>query len=276
MNYIYPDICEIGWSLVLSAHLRWMKKNTDHQIAVMTTKNKLPLYNFVDESFEIPEEFHQKFKGEPSFFGHKKKDMDEIRKYFNTVINAVYTIPAYYAFVQRDIKLVSKRTLFSPYDCANPHKGKCILVFPRHRKGKFGIRNLPEKFYKDLIKYLCKEFPDTLIVSMGVPSGSYSIDISLKNYVNKVSSNNTLQDLIDYCYSCICAIGGTSAPPKLTLLQGVPTYIIGHEKNRMTIYDNWLNTRVGFWEIKKSCYNSFCEEHCIADIGGFIKNGRRI
>ena len=125
----------------------------------------------------------------------------------------------------------------------------------------------------NLLYRLCDEFEndDTYIIrTMGTKSGAYDIDIDKKNYVNFLD-RTSLSDLIEGAKTTICAIGGQSAPLKLMLLQGVPSFMIGHEKKRHVEVENWAKTKVGFYEIGKNEYNDFNDFDCIDKIVEFIK-----
>jgi hypothetical protein len=147
-----------------------------------------------------------------------------------------------------------------------------ILVFPRYREYRFhGVRNLPESFYRDLIIRICKSFPTNIVMTLGTKNGAYSIDApTVDNYLNFVGETKCMQDLIDFCETAVCAIGGTSAPPKIALMQGVPTYIIGHEHDRFVHEENWMNTEVAFFPIKLEEYNAFCDETCMENVINWI------
>jgi len=174
-------------------------------------------------------------------------------------------------------KVYVGQMIFRPYPDVGKYSEsghKEIHVFPRCRKAKnFSPRNLSEAFYKDLLYRLCEEFEhdDTYIIrTMGTKSGAYDIDIDKKNYVNFLD-RTSLGDLIEGAVTAICAIGSQSAPLKLMLLQKVPSFMIGHEKKRHTETENWMKTKVGFYEITKDEYNDFYNPDCIDKIVEFIK-----
>ena len=91
------------------------------------------------------------------------------------------------------------------------------------------------------------------------------------NYVNWVGRGKTLQDLIDHCQSAVVTIGGQSAPPKIALLQSVPTFIIGHQRKMHTVEMNWMKTKVGFYEIDKRGYSKLVISDCIDEILTFVR-----
>lgn len=80
-----------------------------------------------------------------------------------------------------------------------------------------------------------------------------------------------VQDLIDRCQVAKVAIGSQSAPPKISLLQGVPTFIIGNERIRHVNSENWMRTKIGFYDVHKDSYYKFDFEDCEDKIISFIK-----
>jgi len=82
------------------------------------------------------------------------------------------------------------------------------------------------------------------------------------------------KNMIDECQLAIVAIGGSSSLPKISLLQKVPTFIIGHEKKRVIENENWMKTRVGFYEIYRDAYGKFNfkdSKNCVDKILDFIE-----
>jgi len=142
--------------------------------------------------------------------------------------------------------------------CKNLFSDKpLILVFPRKRKGKFGNRNLTEKFYINLCNRLCNDYPMHTVSAMGSVVGSHHIDSNIKydNFVD-LTTWSDLQSLDLMIAACVYqkvdfAVGSQSSLPKISLMCGVPTFIMGHEKKRHMIDDNWMNTRVGFHVVKR-------------------------
>ena len=133
-------------------------------------------------------------------------------------------------------------------------------------------RNLPIGFYSYLIKRLCDEFPELIVRTIGTKEGAYDIRIKRKsNYINWVGKGGDLQDLIDWCQSAVVAVGSQSSPPKISLLQGVPTFIIGHQKARHIQKDNPMNTKIGFYEINKKEYAKIDIKKCAKEIVAFIR-----
>ena len=271
---MYVDIGELGWSLYLSAHLRWLKKNTNHSLAIMTSADRKCLYRESTNSIiNIPDDFYRFFKAEQDCFGLHRVPNVELKNYFKGKIPLDYIIPEYFNF-NCDCRVLLNKVIYKPYKYTEKLKGKRkILIFPRYRNHPaFRCRNLPKSFYIELIKILCNKFPDYGIKTIGLNSGSYNIEeIRKNNYVNGIKKKADLQDMINECQLAVGAIGSQSAPLKLTLLQRISTFMIGHEKNRHTKEENWMRTRAGFYEIAKNSYANFSFKECIGNIVSFIK-----
>ncbi|MCK4792823.1 MAG: hypothetical protein KAV87_54340, partial [Desulfobacteraceae bacterium] len=148
-----------------------------------------------------------------------------------------------------------------------------ILIFPRYRNSV--TRNLPKAFYISMINLICDEFPDCFVRTIGTANGAYDInEVQKNNYINWVGKSESIQDLIDSCQSAIAVVGSQSAPPKISLLQGVPTFIIGHERERHINAENWMRTKVAFYEIRGDSYNNFSSLDCMDKIVDFIRGCR--
>lgn len=272
----YVDIGELGWSLYLSAHLRWLKKNTDHSLAIITSPNRMCLYqNLADLILDVPYDFYKKFTGEPDGLGLYPLRRKELKKYFQKILPSDYIIPKEFIF-SCSRKFCRDKVIYKPYEYSKKLEGKKkILILPRYRKHPImSYANVPKSFYIILIEALCDEFPDYEIKTRGLNPGSYNIwndEIRKNNFLNGVGENVSLQDTIDECQLAKVALGSQSSLPKITLLQGIPTFIIGHQKERHAKRENWMNTKVGYYEVAKNSYANFDFKDCISKIINFTK-----
>lgn len=286
MNKFFPDIGELGWSMYLYFHCRWLKKHTNDKIIIMTSYDRICLYEGIaDEIIYVPKAFKQSFPGYQSCFGihegskGRQVPSETLKKFFMKYAPEGYVIPHYFnmrCYRNKEEKFYLKNVIYKPFKPKQTFKNNAgILIFPRCRdKNAFvGARNLPESFYEELIISLCKRFPKVTVRSIGVKRGAYDINLSGSgfNYVNDVVEDISLQYLIDRCQTAIGAIGSQSAPPKITLLQGVPTFMIGHQKKRHEIKENWMKTKAGFFEIKRTGYQTINTRKCIQDIIRFFE-----
>ena len=276
MKEAFVDIGELGWSLILSAHTRWLKRRNQPVALTMTYFDRMCLYEgLADDVRAVPPSFYQEFGHViASGFGLGHIPSNQVRSYFNKIL-----APGHFVSDKMSFRCVKPRfsgeIIFEPYPYkVNPldKKRNEILVFPRYRNSV--VRNLSKISYISMINQICDEFPDCLIKTIGTTNGAYNIDeISKNNYINWVGKSESLQDLIDSCQSAIVAIGSQSAPPKISLLQGVPTFIVGHERERHINKENWMRTKVQFYEIRarEEAYSNFDFADCIDKIVDFIK-----
>jgi hypothetical protein len=181
-------------------------------------------------------------------------------------------IPNIFAFAC--IWFFENRTIYEPYQTENPPTDgkKRIIIFPRYREHKqFSYRNLTKEFYDALIDMLCSAHPEKEIVLCGSSSGCYHFDQKRDNLRNMISDRPSLQDTIDICSASVFAIGGTSSLPKLSLMQGVETFIIGHERQRFTLKENWCQTKVNFYDVPADGYQKLNIADCLQKIREAIK-----
>ena len=269
---IFIDIGELGWSLLLSARMRWLKKNTDNLMGIMTFADRQCLYKGIaDFIYNVPDDFHKRFdQSAASRFSLKGTSREELKNYFEKRIPPEYELVGYFGRGSR----IKGKSLFKPYSYSKELNGqKEILVFPRFRNSRhIKKRNLSMEFYAKAIDILCTEFPLHIIRTMGITSGAYEINgIRKDNYVNDVRQDANLQDLIDRCQVAVAAVGSQSAPPKIALLQGVPTFMIGHQKARHVGSDNWMKTKVEFYEIQQNQYALIDEADCRKKLIDFMR-----
>lgn len=269
MKKMYVDVGELGWSLYLSGHIRWLKEHTDEHIGVTTHADRCCLYNEIaDAVYNVPDDFYTKFRrGREVFFGLRGVSATELSDFFMKRIHSGYKLEGFFGY-----KIKWDKIIFKPYLCSKALNGKKeILILPRCREAKAGRRNLPKCFYAKMVGILCDEYPDHIIRTIGIPSGAYNINgIKKANYVNDVREGADLQELIDRCQVAVVAIGSQSAPPKITLLQGVPTFMVGHQRERHINTENWMSTKVEFYDIPKYHYDKLNSTDCLKKVMAFV------
>jgi len=285
MRELFLDIGELGWSLYLSAHMKWLKAKGQSVPAIMTFPDRECLYeDIAPEIFWVPDSFYDDFDGSlQNCFGLYGVKVEKLREYFNSMFLGYFYISEKQPLSCGNWKKIFiDQMLFEAYPYKRKFRqGKEILVFPRYRKKwPFASRNLPRVLYIDLLIRLCDENKDCVIKTMGTRSGAYNItekEVARNNYKNWVGKTANLQAVIERFQVAICTIGGTSSLPKLALLQGVPSFIIGHEPERFKTDENWLDTKVGFYEVSSVGYNilhyivNSRDCYCINKIIDFVK-----
>jgi len=273
MKLAFMDIGELGWSMYVAAHVRWYKEKTDNSVAVMTYPDRRCLYEgLADVVIDLPEPFYTTFDmRRQNCLGIQKIMPGVLKNFLSAYLIDDYRVPDY--FIMRCKPQFGDKLIFRPYKYSKKIEGLSeILIFPRHRTGGwYSFRNLPKEFYVQLIDRLCVEFPDFLLRTIGTANAAYDINIGRSNYVNWIGKSRSLQEMIDRCQTAVAAVGSQSGPPKIALLQGVPTFMIGHQRHRHMVNENWSKTRVEFVEIKNNNYSNFDKEECINRIVSFIR-----
>lgn len=276
---MFLDIGELGWSLYLSAHVRWLKRQEEEiEAIVMCYPDRRCLHEGIaDRVLDVPGCFELSFNKEFQGCGKiKRQPRGAFHAFFKHFTPEGFTLRSDLLWVH--FASFKGRAIYEPYPySSNDCSRKEILVFPRARKAPgYKNRNLPVLFYVNLINALCDEFPMNIVRAVGIPSGAHVMLFDKPNFRNSVRENSTIQDMIDFCQTAFAAVGAQSAPPKLALLQGVPTFMIGHQKGRHTIGENWMRTPAGFFEIErdKKAYFSFNNPDCVKQIISFIKEKR--
>ncbi len=279
----YIDIGELGFSVYLSAHMKWLKDHGYPVAMVMTYPDRKCLYeDWVEKVINIPEEFYIDFDiGQQQGFrigrGIHENLNTFFKYYFNTKLPDGYCVSEDMNFdISLPKELYSGKMLFTSYPYKERFTGrKEILVFTRHRDyALFNRKNLPKKFWIDLINSLCNRFRRYTIRAVGTKIGAYDItEVQKNNYVNSVGRVSNLQSLIDRCQVTVGAIGGDSGPLKIMRLQNVPTFIIGWNREWIE-YDNCLGKNFYFYEIALKEHNIFNNKVAITEAVSFFKRNK--
>ncbi|MBA7603455.1 hypothetical protein ES703_10565 [subsurface metagenome] len=276
---MFLDIGELGWSLYLSAHMKWLKKNGHPIPGIAVFPGREALYEGIASPvFKVPSEFHKNFDGRlQDCFTVYGVSGTKLRNYFNSRLPANYVVSKSQPFDCHGYnQIYAGKMLFTSYPYKTKLRGKKeILVFPRNRNFPPGRpRDLPKAFYINLINRLCDEFEDCVIRTMGTSEGAYNItEVYKDNYATCISKSLPIQNLIDRCQVAIGTVGSQSAPLKIALLQGVPTFMIGHQKRRHIKEENWRGTEADFYEL--SNYSDFNFGECIDKVVAFFKRRER-
>lgn len=277
LKLAFVDIGELGWSMYVNAHIRWHKQQGEVSVAVITYPDRRCLYEgLADVVIDVPKTFYERFDMRiQNCLGLQKILPDTLKRFFVPYLPAGYSIPG--DFIIGCKWRYGSRLVFEPYKYSEKLEGRQeILVFPRRRLGGwYSYRNLPESFYSQLIIKLCEEFPSLTVRTIGTAMGAYDINLNKTNYINYIGKNGSLQDMIDRCQTAVATVGSQSGPPKIALLQGVPTYMIGNQRHRHMKGENWMGTNVGFYQVTSDDYSKINVDECIKEIVMFIKSSGR-
>ena len=278
MKLAFMDVGELGWSMYIAAHVRWYKEKTDSKIAVMTYPDRRCLYDgLADVVTEFPRAFYLAFDvRRQNCLGIQKIMPGILKNFLSAYLTDGYRVPDY--FVMRCKPQFGNRLIYTPYEYSRKIEGPPeILIFPRHRKGGwYSYRNLPKEFYMRLIERLCAEFPEISVRTIGTTNAACDINMDKPNYTNWVGKSKSLQDMIDRCQTAVAAVGSQSGPPKIALFQGVPTFMIGHQKQRHMQGENWTRTIVGFHSLPDiNHYATIDVDACVKEAVAFVKSNKR-
>ena len=277
MKLAFIDVGELGWSMYIAAHVRWLKDKTQNEIAVMTYPDRQCLYEgLVDDVIDVPSTFYTSFDvRRQNCLGIQKVIPDILKNFLSPHLTNGYCVPDY--FVMRCKHPFGDRLIFKPYPYSKKIEGPSeILIFPRYRRGGwYSFRNLPQAFYTQLIERLCGEFPHFNVRTIGTVNAAYDIIVDRPNYVNWVGRSKSLQDMIDRCQTAVVAVGSQSGPPKIALFQGVPTFMIGHQRQRHMQGENWSNTNVGFYSVPNENYVGINIAACVEETVTFARSNKR-
>lgn len=272
----FIDAGELGWSLYLSAHIRWLREKSRpaaFECNVFTYPDRHALFGSC-HIHNHPHQFYMKFGALPqegfTFRGAKGDAMlafyEPRHPASKRACNFVHPSEV------KDAVFNRHEHLFQPYV---PTWGQVdknyVLVMARRRTDEaFAWRNLPEHYWHSLICVLCERYRNLVVVSVGTHCGAYCINhVGYANYVNLVGTPTTIDDLLGLCSGSVVAIGSQSAPPKLSLLQGVPTFIIGHERKRAES-ENWSGTPMGWFQCDGGHYSDLCVPVCLQNTMQFV------
>jgi len=257
MKPAYIDIGELDFSIRLSAYIKWLKNQGRPASLVMTYPDRRCLYErWVEKVVNVPDEFYKDFDREYQWGSHigngeclEEETQQQLMDYFNKKLPEGYCVAKEMGFTRGFVMVHCLPKLFVPYPYEEKFTGKKeILVFPRARQiSIFSNRNIPKIFYVKLIERLCDTFKDYTIRTMGLKFAAYNItEVKKDNYINSVEEASSLQRVIDRCRVAAGAIGSHSTLLLFTMLQGVPSFIIG--KNQVKAErDNWLKTKYCFF-----------------------------
>lgn len=243
------DIGELGWSLEISAHARWLIKHR-HRVEVLTYPDRKALYPRCQVTFI-------KLFENAILDGMGLLNVDRAQTLRQLRGLAKYKVPS--NLTLKYDRFWGRRQIFKAFRVISKKKPS-VLIFPRVRPGNHASRNLPREYYKKLIMKL---YPYR-VVAIGKLGYSYKLDVPENdNFHSFVRKDTTIQNVIDCCGTAYCAIGSQSALPKLSLLQGVPTFIVGHQKDRHLRNENWMSTEAGFYQVTSRDYKHIDVDDCV-------------
>ena len=258
---LFYDIGELGWTMYLAAHMRYLHDRGEPASIAVPDARRVFYRGYAKRLLPIPEGWYRLFGGYPQDGTHLY-DPATRRRIKDQSLLAGPIIEQYpdYEVVMRYGKFKGE-AIFGPYQHSPGMEElaaelfqdrQIILVFPRCRSGKFGGRNLSRRTWERMVASICREFPALLVVGMGSGNGAYAgLHQGHPGYRDLVGYNDdvTLDLMVALCNTrrAVAAVGSQSGTVKITLLSGVPSFIIGHEEERHTVTENWAGTPAGFY-----------------------------
>jgi len=264
------DVGELGWSLYLSAHARHLVQKGE-QVIILTYPERVPLYPFVNEVVLIPDICNLP-KQCLGFYGSDRK---ALREKFKAILPDDAALPEWFEF--DCLWNFQDKAVYEPYPVVDEEAGPRILLFPRCREhSAFSMRNLPRSFWVALAVALVKEFPEAIITAVGTKEGAYYLNEmdGVGNFDNRVGTSRSIQAVIDLCEAAMGAVGSASSLPKLSMNQRVPTFVVGHERERVK-KENFAGARLGFYDVGIDSYERIDSDDCISKIIRFL-NGENV
>lgn len=146
--------------------------------------------------------------------------------------------------------------------------GDIVLVSARGRK-RSADRNIPETTWNRLVDLLV--WNGFTVAITGTPHSSFLADKVGRNIVNVI--NRTGVDGLDILFALMkrakFSITSQSGPTHVSLQCETPAYIVGHEAQRHSVDENYLNTPAMFRSVPNNIYAMLSAEKMIEDVMTF-------
>lgn len=148
--------------------------------------------------------------------------------------------------------------------------GDVITVMPRKRK-RSPDRNVPEAVWEDVVDRISKRHT---VIICGTKNGSALVNMRGRNIINLINRGgvDSLDILIECLHRSLLSLSSQSGPTHISLLSGCNSYVIGHEKRRHSIDENWMQTPCMFREVPNMIYGGMTADMIVSDINNFIGN----
>jgi hypothetical protein len=126
-----------------------------------------------------------------------------------------------------------------------------VVVSARGRS-RSSFRNWPEEYWEALCYSILKQYPDLYLVITGAPNGSFLKRFGGDRVVNTIFTpkEESIDLSIAFLTDAVCSITVQSGSTHLSLQSLCPSLIIGWERQRHAVDENYLKTPVMFVETK--------------------------
>ena len=258
------DFSELGWSMYNAGHALWLKRNKHHPVSVILRDpgRKVLYRSATDKFYPMPQQWYDLYGQYMSDGNHLYNQYtNERMKNFGELLKPIKNAYPQLTLLTKYSKFENERIMeaYTPSKDITPlYKSligeKCIVIFPRFRTSKFACRNIPNNDWVRIVDSICNTFKAYPVVAIGSKSESVNFNLKYDNLIDlcPYNDNLTLELLVYLCVKNlgIACIGNQSAPPKISLLCGCPSYMFGHERKRHQTDENWAKTKCGFWDVK--------------------------
>ncbi len=288
-----PMVGELGWAC--SRWHAWCRYRRHHEFAglrsiMMDYDWRYPLYSdFIDEFIPLPDWFvqlgleHDCYEavkpGSPAGAVMEQEVYTKLLQWCMQFYNphTTWTVrpPRGCNFiVQERAKQMWKPLEASPQAKAyvdsllvGKDKMRTVLISGRKR-ARADNRNVPEHTWEAVVDSLAQHF--TVIIT-GTKHSSALVKKVGRNIINVIPRTGVdgLDVLIALMYKSKMSITSQSGPTLISLLCETPSYIIGHEAQRHSKTENFLDTAAMFRTVPYNVYAGITVETILDDISNF-------
>ena len=124
------------------------------------------------------------------------------------------------------------------------------IVISARGRSRAAFRNWPEEYWEALCYSILSTYPNLYIVLVGAPNGSYLRRFGGDRIVNAIFTpkEESIDLSIAFFDQAICSITSQSGSTHLSLQSVCPSLILGHERQRHAVEENYLKAPVMFVE----------------------------
>lgn len=145
-----------------------------------------------------------------------------------------------------------------------------VIVVSGRKRARSADRNILENVWEEVVDQLAKDF---LVVISGTRHSSALVDKIGRNIINLIPRTGVdgLDVLIAMLHRSLLSVTSQSGPTLISLLCETPSYIVGHESQRHSRYENFMNAACMFRTVPGS-YSAMTSEMMIQDVYNFANS----
>ena len=261
-----PFIGELGWELSRwqgFCRFRTEKEFKDKEIIVASFPGRAPLYWGIATRFiPLPDWFldfgydvdsYESVGMSPSEYGRL---LNYFRQFYDpsttkeirTPRGCTFLLTSFYQ--QKINKLISSDNAIQKRDSLVGERP--YVVISARGRSRSSFRNWPEEYWEALCYSILTTYPDLLLVIVGAPNGSFLKRFGGDRVVNAIFTpkEESIDLSIAFFEKAVCSITSQSGSTHLSLQSLCPSLILGHERQRHAVDENYLKAPVMFVETK--------------------------